>query len=169
MSWPQRGLFRSRPLAQALGLYLPTTALTRVIGLGRSILLTWLMPPAQYGLFMLGLHVANVIMPICGLSAHEGLARFVPAYETRGKLRGYLRRVLPIVVVLPVCGGGGLMLLAPWLGGPMLGTASAGGLVEGVSGGTLTALARWVGLIALLLALYFAMMSVLRGTKLNSF
>ncbi len=92
-------LFRSETISQALTVYLPATALFRLIGLGRNILLTWLMySQVEFGLFALALVVINLLNPLCSLGLYEGVTRYTPAYETRHMLRAFLARVIPLVV-----------------------------------------------------------------------
>ncbi len=116
----ERGLFRSETITQALSVYLPATALFRLVGLGRNILLTWLMhDEAEFGLFALALVVINLLNPLCSLGLNEAVTRYTPMYETRRMLRGYLARAIPLV-----CGvgalGAALMLMADRTLGPAL-------------------------------------------------
>jgi O-antigen/teichoic acid export membrane protein len=89
-------LFRTETPVESLRVYLPATLLSRIIGLSRGVILTWLMTPHEFGLLQIALLAVNVLNPVLGLGLNEGVLRYVPLYETRGELPRYLRKVVPV-------------------------------------------------------------------------
>ncbi len=109
------GLFTPAPLTESIKLYLSANALLRAAGIGRGLLLTWWMiSPAEFGLYQLGLLLVNVLLPVLSFGSYEAVARFVPEHESKGQLWRYLRRALPLSLI----GGVGLCGILFVLAGP---------------------------------------------------
>ncbi len=162
-------LFRAKSLGQALGIYLPATAAFRLMGLVRSVILAWLIPKSDFGLMLVALLVVNVLTPIGGLSLHDAVARYVPMFEARGAVRAYLRTVTPLVLVIAAIVAAVLLATADpvgvWLfrslsGGPRTASPETTDVTEVV------ALARWVAAAVLAMAVYFFLLSVLKGLRM---
>jgi len=118
-----RSLFHGETITQALSVYLPATALCRLIGLVRNILLTWWMfDPTEFGLFALALVVINLLNPLCSLALNEAVTRYTPLYETRGMLRGFVWRSGLLVCVVGAATTALLLKLAPTVGGTLFET-----------------------------------------------
>ena len=98
------------------------------MGFVRFVLLTWVMHPAEVGLLQIGFTAINIISPLSCLGLHEAVSRYVPLYETRGQLPGFLRRIVPFTLALSA--GAGVLLLA--------GAAPLGRAVFAVFGGPAT-------------------------------
>jgi len=122
----QRGLFRAESMTQALGAYLSATAIGRLIGLLRNILLTWLMfDQAEFGLLAIALVAINLLNPLCSLGLNEAVARYTPLYETRGMLRGYVARASLLVCAVAAAMTYLLLEASPLLSAPLFQTLTA--------------------------------------------
>lgn len=115
-------LFRSDSVVASLGFYLPTTALHRLLGLARTVALTWLILQSEFGLLQVALLIINILMPLCGLGLHEAAIRFAPQFEGTPNLRAFARRVLIAGTVVAIIGCGAVYFLADTLGGPLFAT-----------------------------------------------
>ncbi len=93
-------LFRASSVLGSLGVYVPTSMAHRLMGFVRFVLLTWVMSPAEVGLLQIGFVAINVISPLSCAGLYESVSRYVPLYETRGELPGFLRRIVPFVLLL---------------------------------------------------------------------
>ncbi|HUW84760.1 MAG TPA: oligosaccharide flippase family protein [Phycisphaerae bacterium] len=160
------GLFRAAGLLESLGVYLPAAGLTRLVGLGRALLLIWLLPVEEFGLLSVALLVVNVAQPLCSLGLNEAIARYVPHHEARGSLLPFVRRGGALVLAA------GLILTALLaVGGPFVGEALLGSrLVEAAyptqSSQRLGALVGISAAATLSLIAYWLVGSVLRGLRL---
>jgi O-antigen/teichoic acid export membrane protein len=155
-------LFRAESVTQAVGVYLPTMLVYRGLGMLRVILLTWLLPKSQFGLFQVALLAINVLAPLCGLGVQEGLARYVPQYETRGTLRSYLARVLPAAVLVPAMLAICICLAARPVGTFLFATVPEAAAEAGPHVGLtcIVAATTWVAV------LYFVLLSILKGLRM---
>lgn len=115
MSAKPSRLFVAGPVGTSLSFYLPAVVTYRVAGLARGVILAWVMTGHAFGIFQLTLVAMNILLPLCALGTYEGLARYVPLYETRGQLRRYLRTALLgcLDISLALCAIG--ILVRPWL------------------------------------------------------
>ena len=163
MSLIRRGLFRSESMTEALSVYLPATTLFRLLGLGRNILLTWLMrDQAEFGLFALALVVINLLNPLCSLGLNEAVTRYTPMYETRRMLRAFLARAIPLVCGVAAVGAYVLMKTDHVLGPIVFQTVALKprpsllsiGLMQNVVWATFT------------LIVYYLAISVLKGLRM---
>lgn len=157
---PRAGLFRSESVARSFSVYLPAMAIYRGLGLVRGLVLTWLMTQYEFGLLQVALLAINVLMPLCALGTYEGVARYVPMYETRGTLRAYIRRIMPVIVLLAVVLAGALCLAARPFGHLLFATGSA----EQTDSQLLLTLVMAGTILALVL--YFVLLAVLRGLRM---
>lgn len=166
MHEPQAKLYRSEGLGESLAVYLPVTAVTRVVGLGRVVLLVWLMKQGEFGLLSLSLLLINVAMPVCSLGLNEALARYVPQHEIRGTLRRFVTSGAMLVVAVAAL----LTLVVALCGGP-LGKMVFASPIAADGSGTIAS-ARLAGLVRISAAatfgliLYWLVGAVLRGLRM---
>ena len=159
-------MFRAAGLLESLGVYLPAAGLTRLVGLGRAILLIWLLPVEEFGLLSVALLVVNVAQPVCSLGLNEAIGRYVPHHEAKGSLLPFVRRAARLVLAA------GLILTALLaVGGPFVGEALLGSrLVEAAhpvhQSQRLGALIGMIAAATLGLIAYWLVGSVLRGLRL---
>ena len=97
-------LFRAENISRSLGLFLPATFAARFLGLLRGIVLAWLLARSEFALLQISLLVINILNPLCSLGMNEAVARYVPHHENRGTLGAFLRRIVPLVLVLGLLG-----------------------------------------------------------------
>jgi len=95
-------------MTDALGVYVPAMIAQKAVGLGRLVLLAYLMSrvPHQYGAWGLGLMVATLAAPVLTLGAGQGLRRYVSHYEARGQLAAFFKQVrwyVPAACVVTGC------------------------------------------------------------------
>ena len=64
LSVQQSRLFQPSSIAQSLGIYLPSAAAYRLLGLARGILLAWLMSEREFGLFQLAILGVSLLFPV---------------------------------------------------------------------------------------------------------
>ncbi len=106
-----KNLYSPDSIATSVGVSGATTVISRLIGLGRGIALTWLIPQAQFGLFGVALLIINVLLPLCSAGLYEGVARYAPLHEAAGRLRIFIIRssllviglALTVTVILSLC------------------------------------------------------------------
>jgi len=101
-------LLKVGSMSDAMGVYVPAMIVNKAVGLGRLILLAYLMSavPQQYGMWGIGLMVAVLAAPVLGLGVGQALRRLVSTYEARGQVGAFYRRVrwfLPVLCVATVC------------------------------------------------------------------
>ncbi len=155
------GLFTPAPLTESIKLYLSANALLRAAGIGRGLLLTWWMiSPAEFGVYQLGLLLVNLLLPILSLGSYEAVARFVPEHESKGRLWRYLRTALPLSLIIGVGLCGLLFLLA----GPA--SLVVGGTITATSGADHATLIRLTAICVVVLVLYHLIAGVLRGRRM---
>jgi O-antigen/teichoic acid export membrane protein len=136
------GLFTPAPLSESIRLYLSANALLRAAGIGRGVLLTWWMiSPAEFG-------------------SYEAVARFVPEHESNGRLWPYLRRALPLSLIV----GAGLCGVLFLLAGPV--AHVVGGAITVVSAAAHAELIRLTAICVVVLVLYHVVVGVLRGRRM---
>ncbi|MGB9626556.1 MAG: hypothetical protein ACPMAQ_17010, partial [Phycisphaerae bacterium] len=168
---PAPRLFRDERAGPALGVYLPAMAVFRFVGLVRNVVLAWFIDKGQFGLLLLALLIVNVLAPITSLSLHEAVTRYVPMFERRGALRWYLRRVVPMLLVIASTTTALLALTAHpvgnWLFRSLETSPMSAATDRGVlAGGEIAALTRWVAATLLALACYNFVMGALRGLRM---
>ncbi len=155
------GLFTPAPLTESIKLYLSANALLRAAGIGRGLLLTWWMiSPAEFGVYQLGLLLVNLLLPILSFGSYEAVARFVPEHESKGQLVLYLRRALPLSLIVGVGLCGVLFVLA----GPV--SRVVGGAITASSAADHAALIRLTAICVVVLVLYHLVVGVLRGRRM---
>jgi len=162
-------LFSPDPLSQSLKVYISANGFFRALGIVRGILLIWLIAQAEFGVYQLGLLLANVLLPLLSFGLYEGVWRFVPEFETKGQLRGFIVYASMLVggITLGTCGI--LFLLSPFLGPTLVGSLSALGEKSADAFAELdisTALTRMAVLCVLVLALYHTLLAILRGRRM---
>jgi len=161
----QPRLFRQTTISQSLGIYLPVMIAYRVVGFIRAPILAALMTKSEFGLFNVALLITIVLYPLCSLGLCDALGRYVPAHETRGSLRSFLRRVIPIVLGISVVLCAALFIEAEPVGQLLFqefGNADAAASVVSDYG----ALTRVVALATFSLIAYWILMSVVRGLRM---
>jgi O-antigen/teichoic acid export membrane protein len=164
-------LFRGETTGPALGVYLPTMAAFRFLGLVRNVVLAWLVSEGQFGLLLLSLLVVNVLAPVASLTLHEAAARYVPMFESRGALRAYLRRAVPLSLIVAATAASALALAADPVGIWLFHSLQAGpspGEPAQVSRGVdeIVALTRWVAAAVFGMSVYSFLMGILRGVRM---
>ncbi len=162
-----RGLFRSETITQALTVYLPATAIFRLVGLGRNVLLTWLLlDQAEFGLFALALVVINLLNPLNSLGLNEAVTRYTPLYETRQMLRAFLARALPLVAGVAALGMAALLKTDHALGPALFQTVSIDPRLAWLAKGRAIGLMQNVAWATFTLIIYFMALSVLKGLRM---
>ena len=155
------GLFTPAPLTESIKLYLSANAFLRAAGIGRGLLLTWWMiSPAEFGVYQLGLLLVNLLLPILSFGSYEAVARFVPEHESKGQLWRYLRTALPLSLIVGVGLCGVLFVLA----GPV--SRVVGGAITPASAADRAALIRLTAICVVVLVLYHLVVGVLRGRRM---
>jgi len=164
------GLFKPAPLSESIKLYLSANAVLRATGIGRGIILTWLMiSPAEFGSYQIGLLFVNVLLPVLSLGSYEGIARFVPEYEAKRQLWHYLRATIPFCLAVGICLSGLLFALAGpacelLFGSPLTAGAEAGDTPAAAT--SRVQLARLVAACVATLIVYHLILGVLRGRRM---
>ncbi len=99
-------LLKVGSMTESLGVYVPTTVLRQVLGVGRMLLFVYLLQEAGYGLWGLGVAIFTLASSLVTLGSHHGLVRYVSFHEARGQLQEFYRRmrwrVLACAAVLTV-------------------------------------------------------------------
>ncbi len=151
---------------------MPATAITRAIGLARGIVLARLISETEYGLFQITLLVINLLNPLCALGLNEGIARYVPMYETRGTLRRYLRQVAPIITGIALAACALVFAAAQPLGRLIYATVGTGTSLTHAPSITSADVHVWTQLTRLAagtafgMVVYFLLLSVLKGLRM---
>jgi len=158
-------LLRPESVSRALGFYIPATAAARALGLVRGVILARLISEHEFGLLQVALLVVNVLNPLCGLGLNEGVARYVPMYETRGLLRTYLRRVVPFVAAVALTASATVFLAAEPLGRAIFATLERTGIAP-VAPAAWTALTRIAAGATFGTVLYFLTLAMLKGMRM---
>ncbi|MBN1344910.1 MAG: lipopolysaccharide biosynthesis protein [Phycisphaerae bacterium] len=163
----ERGLFRSETLSQALSVYLPATALFRLVGLGRNVLLTWLMlNQHEFGLFFLALVVINLLTPLSSLGLNEAVHRYTPMYETRQMLRAFLGRVIPLVCAVAAVGSALLLWGNQTIGPALFQTVAIDPRLTALTKSRSIGLMQNVVWATFTLVVYFLAVSVMKGLRM---
>jgi O-antigen/teichoic acid export membrane protein len=89
-----------------MSVFLPAIVVQRALGMVRVILFTHLILLDEMGIWGSGVMVFNVGAPLLCLGAHHTLARYVSAFEARGRLLAFYRwaRVCVVALVLLMAG-----------------------------------------------------------------
>ena len=100
-----RRLLKASPVSEALGVYVPAMLLQKAVGLGRLVLLAYLLSrvPHEYGMWGIGVMVATLAAPVLTVGIAHGLRRYASQHLARGQLRVFYRRVrwfVPLACVL---------------------------------------------------------------------
>jgi O-antigen/teichoic acid export membrane protein len=163
------GLFQGETVGRALGVYVPTIGVSRAIGLARSIIQTWLISRGEYGLLAVSLLVINVLTPVGSWGLYEGLARYVPAFETRNALLAFLRRAMPLALGVATGMAVLLLLTAKPVGVALFSTLqldSPGPDAMTTHVAAITRLTRWAALAVFAVSGYHFVLSVLKGLRM---
>lgn len=152
-------------MGQSLGIYLPTAAIYRIVGLVRGIILAWLMTESEFGLFQITLVATNVLLPLCSIGLSDALARYVPQYETKHSLRPFLVRAVPfsLAAAAAFCIVG---LLATETLTRLIFVRINQGIDPIAEASSLTRLTQLALVMTFILAGYFLLLSILRGLRL---
>ncbi len=152
-------LFRPAPFSDSLKIYLSANAILRAAGIGRGILLTWLMVnQTEFGLYQEGLLLINVLFPLLSWGSYEGIARFVPEFEARRQLWAFLKKTLPLWALL-----GALSCAAVWAFAEPLVRLSAKASTDPVRQ---IRVLRLVVVCVMSLMMYHGALAVLRGRRM---
>jgi len=175
---PQRAhlLFRAESVSRSLSFYIPATVIARALGLARGVILARLISEHEFGLFQVTLLVVNVLNPLCGLGLNEGVARYVPMYETRGRLRTYLRRAVPFVALVALLLSAVVFVAAQPVGKVIYETLPQAGApgeaadpasaVQVVASEDWTALTRIAAGVTFGTVMYFLVLAILKGMRM---
>ena len=78
-------------MTESLGTYVPAMGAQKAIGLGRTLLLAWLLHEAEYGLWGVAMMVFVVAGGLINLGVKHGLIRYVSAHESHGQIAAFYR------------------------------------------------------------------------------
>lgn len=94
MASPSR-LLTVSSATEAMGVYVPAMIVQKAVGLGRLVLLAYLMShvPHQYGMWGIGMMVATLVTPVLAMGLGHGLRRYASRYRARGQLGAFYRRM----------------------------------------------------------------------------
>jgi len=160
------GLFHAGGLLESLGVYLPAAGLTRLVGLGRAVLLIWLLPVEEFGLLSVALLIVNVAQPLCSLGLNEAIARYVPHHEARGSLLPFVRGAGRLVLAAGLILTALLAVGGPFLGEVLLGSRLAGDVYRSDPSQRMGVIITISAATTLSLVAYWLVGSVLRGLRL---
>lgn len=155
-------LLKTGSIANSLGFYIPAMTAQKVLGVLRTLLLTWLLAEAGYGLWALAAMLLNVLAMLLPLGSNEGIARYVSYYEARGHLQRFYRRLRWSVLTLCV----GMACLALLVRAPLAGPIFHAGQGEPITDSTARAMYALAVVNALAMALYYNLRGFLVGLRL---
>ena len=104
MSTPSRTLFYADSLSSSLTLYTAAHVLFRLIGFARMVIFTWLLGTTQFGVFGVALAFTNITAAMVLIGAPSALERYIPLYQNTHKLKAFLRRIIPVCLLIAVLG-----------------------------------------------------------------
>lgn len=161
-------LYSPDSIVTSVGVSGATTVISRLIGLGRGIALTWLIPQAQFGLFGVALLIINVLLPLCSAGLYEGVARYVPIHEAAGRLRIFIIRSSLLVIGLALAATVMLSLCAEPVGSALFSTARLASATDTLpaDAALLAPLMRASLFCALVLAAYHTLLGLLKGLRM---
>ena len=110
-------------MATSVGASAIAAVLSRVVGFARTIVLSWLISQAEFGLLGVALLIVNVLMPVCSAGLFEGVARYAPLHEASGTLRRFVGRTTVALLLLLATGSVVLWVGAGVFSEPLLATA----------------------------------------------
>jgi len=151
-----RWLAQVDPIGRSMAVYGPLAAADKAVTLARVVLLTWVLSPAQFGAWGLGVMVFSVLAPVLVLGADEAVGRYLSYYQVRGRLREMFDRTSGGVAVVAVVLAGAAALCS----GPI---ARALGTVPRVGADVPAAGMRAIVLLGVLNALLMGLFHVLQG------
>ena len=159
------GLYGSSSLNQAMGIYLPATLAYRLINFGRILLLTWFMTKQQFGLLSMILLVLNVLTPLCSLGLNEAVTRYVPQYETRDALWGFVVRSFGLLLALT---GASVLLICLFSKplGDFFYAQATDAVTRALFGKDAPELAQLSAVVIGLLIVYFYLLAVMKGLRM---
>jgi len=162
----RRGLFAASASSSAMGLYVPATVCIRLVNFARVIMLTWFMTTQQFGLLNILLLVINVLTPLCSLGLNEAVTRYVPQFESRGRLIDFLRRTFVLVAAVAGFATALLLFVAPIAGTRFFGQLVYDPAMRQSLRADLGYLTRLSAVVIGLLILYFYLLAVLKGLRM---
>lgn len=86
-------LLKVGSMADSAAWFIPATALSKLIGLVRLVVIVQLLAKVQYNLWGAGAMIFDIAAPLLCLGSNNGLGRYVSVYEARGRLGEFYRRV----------------------------------------------------------------------------
>ena len=104
MAIHSRTLFYADSLSSSLPLYSIAHIIFRLVGFARMILFTWLLGKDQFGVFSVALAFTNITASMVLLGAPSALERYIPLYQNTHKLKAFLRRIIPLCLLIAVVG-----------------------------------------------------------------
>jgi O-antigen/teichoic acid export membrane protein len=145
-------LLKVGSMASSVGLYITATGLQKGLALVRMFVFLYLLSaaPQEYGLWSLGAMVIGLASPLVTLGANHALARYVPAFEARGRLREFFARSAWRIGAIAIAAAAMAWALAEPITRALLASQVS---VPGVSFELELLICRWAIINALLLAL----------------
>ncbi|NLX21536.1 MAG: oligosaccharide flippase family protein [Phycisphaerae bacterium] len=160
----QAWIFTAKGVGPALGVYLPSAATYRLVGLARGVILSWLLTEWEFGVFQVALLTVNILVPLCSAGTYDALARYVPQYEARHMLQGYLRRATPCALLMTCLLVGIATVLAEPMGSFVFGSLADADLSAGAA--NQLPLTRWTLAATLAVAGYMILLAIVRGLRM---
>ncbi|MCD4823927.1 MAG: oligosaccharide flippase family protein [Phycisphaerae bacterium] len=154
-------------VAQSMSVYLPAIFVQRALGLGRLILLTYLLPKAEMGNWALGVMIFTMGAPLVTLGVNNSLVRYVSLYELRGELGNFFRKICIGSIILVVVLTGAAFFASgnviQWAG--LLKSMLAGGTADIATNGAIKPLAVVIFANVGAMALYLNLLSFIYGLR----
>ncbi|MCH8253318.1 MAG: hypothetical protein IID36_12795 [Planctomycetes bacterium] len=161
-------LYRPDTVQTSMGVSAIATVVQRAVGFGRGVALAWLISQAQFGLFGVALLTLNVLLPLCSIGLHEGIARYAAFHEAGGTLKRFALRVCLLLAGVTAATATALWVFSEPLGGVLFSSTQTS--LTGANGDSGAAgqmgLARAVACCTAALAAYHAMLGFLRGLRM---
>ena len=104
MARPFKTLFYADSLSGSLQLYTAAHIIFRLVGFARIVIFTWLLGTTQFGVFGVALAFTNITASMVLLGAPSALERYIPLYQNTHKLKAFLRRIIPVCLLVAVLG-----------------------------------------------------------------
>ena len=160
-------LLRVGSVAQSVSVYLPAIFVQRALGLGRLILLTYLLPKAEMGNWALGVMIFTMGAPLVTLGVNNSLVRYVSLYELQGELRSFFRKIcIGSIILVAVLTGAAFLAsgnVIQWAG--LLKSMLADGKANVAVNGSIKPLAVVIFANVGVMALYLNLLSFIYGLR----
>lgn len=155
------GIFAAEGPAKSVATYIPATIVYRGISFVRGLILAWLLAreAGQFGLLNVVLQVVNILAPLASFGLNEAITRYLPKYQGRGQLVGFLRTSIRLVLAVSVCATVAMLALSPLLGEYVFSNDTFTTAAQAHSLALVTVLTIFV------IVLYFLAVAVLKGLR----